>query len=80
MLCCVMLDNDSMFYVFFLDVNEVYVLYEEDGKKMRMVVRKSEGVKWFYVIMVNSDMFVIIEDEIDKIYLIKVWCWIYFVV
>lgn len=80
MLCCVMLDNDSMFYVFFLDVNEVYVLYEEDGKKMRMVVRKSEGVKWFYVIMVNSDMFVIIEDEIDKIYLIKVWCWIYFMV
>lgn len=74
MLCCVMLDNDSMFYVFFLDVNEVYVLYEVDGKKMRMVVRKSEGVKWFYVIMVNSDMFVIIEDEIDKIYLIKVWC------
>lgn len=74
MLCCVMLDNDSMFYVFFLDVNEVYVLYEEDGKKMRMVVRKSEGVKWFYVIMVNSDMFVIIEDEIDKIYLFKVWC------
>lgn len=72
MLCCVMLDNDSMLYVFFLDVNEVYVLYEEDGKKMRMVVRKSEGVKWFYVIMVNSDMFVIIEDEIDKIYLIKV--------
>lgn len=80
MLCCVMLDNDSMFYVFFLDVNEVYVLYEEDGKKMRMVVRKSEGVKWFYVIMVNSDMFVIIEDEIDKIYLIKVWCWIYYMV
>lgn len=70
--CCVTSDNDSTLYVSFPDVNEVHALHEEDGKKMRTVVRKSEGVKRPYAITVNSDTLVITEDETDKIHLIKV--------
>lgn len=70
--CCVTSDNDSTLYVSFPDANEVHALHEDDGKKMRTVVRKSEGVKRPYAITVNSDTLVITEDETDKIHLIKV--------
>ena len=70
--CCVTSDDDGTLYISFPDVNEVVAVHEEDGKKMRTVVRKSEGIKRPYAIAVNNGTLVITEDETDKIHLVKV--------
>ncbi|XP_055995832.1 tripartite motif-containing protein 2-like [Ostrea edulis] len=69
--CCVTSDDDDTLYVSFPDVNEVVTVYEEDGKKMRTVVKKSDDVIRPYAITVNDNTLVITEDETDKIHLVK---------
>ncbi|XP_069122250.1 uncharacterized protein [Argopecten irradians] len=69
--CGVTCDADTV-YVTLPDANHVIALDQEDGEKLRNIVKPTDGVKRPYATSACGGELVITEDESDKIHIFRV--------
>ena len=67
--CSASCDRYSL-YVTLPEENEVIALYQENGEKMRTIIKESDGIERPYAIHWHSNVLAVTEDESDKIHLI----------